>query len=151
MSNIDKVKESIEESKKKIKEIKKELKEKVSDLFHESSKSLFAEYSDLESFSWRQYTVYFNDGDTCNFSARTESLWINGCRTETYGSTVDKVYLEDDLPENISEDRFKAIAIVVYNFLGCFDDDDLEEMFGDHAEVSVSKNGVTISEYTDHD
>jgi hypothetical protein len=41
---------------------------------------LFAQAPKLKSVSWTQYTPYFNDGDSCEFSAHTDSLYINGSR-----------------------------------------------------------------------
>ena len=39
---------------------------------------LFAQAPKLKSVSWTQYTPYFNDGDSCEFSAHTSDLAING-------------------------------------------------------------------------
>ena len=39
---------------------------------------LFAQAPKLKSVSWNQYTPYFNDGDSCEFSAHTNDLYING-------------------------------------------------------------------------
>jgi len=39
---------------------------------------IFATAPNLKSVSWTQYTPYFNDGDTCEFSAHVSDLDING-------------------------------------------------------------------------
>jgi hypothetical protein len=52
---------------------------------------IFATATNLKSVSWRQYTPYFNDGDTCEFSARVGDLYING-RSE-YDDEDDTDYI----------------------------------------------------------
>lgn len=44
------------------------MQETAKGLFTEMSAELFAENPELVSFSWTQYTPYFNDGDVCEFS-----------------------------------------------------------------------------------
>lgn len=67
-------------------EIQKSLKEQLADIgakyFREASKQLFDAYPKLESFTWAQYTPYFNDGDECVFGVDTDSysIGINGSR-----------------------------------------------------------------------
>lgn len=39
---------------------------------------IFATAPRLKSISWRQYTPYFNDGDSCEFSANVSDLDVNG-------------------------------------------------------------------------
>lgn len=41
-------------------------------------KDIFETAPNLKSVSWRQYTPYFNDGETCYFSAHTDDLEVNG-------------------------------------------------------------------------
>lgn len=46
--------------------------------FEDATALLFKQFPKLERFSWRQYTPHWNDGDTCQFSARTEYIEVNG-------------------------------------------------------------------------
>jgi hypothetical protein len=39
---------------------------------------LFKQAPNLKSFGWTQYTPYFNDGDTCEFSIHFDYPYING-------------------------------------------------------------------------
>lgn len=41
-------------------------------------KQLFVDYKDLQSFGWMQYTPYWNDGDTCEFTVYNDEPTING-------------------------------------------------------------------------
>jgi len=51
-----------------------ELRKEFPSMFTE----LFAQAPKLKSVSWTQYTPYFNDGDSCEFSAHTDDLYVNG-------------------------------------------------------------------------
>jgi hypothetical protein len=97
--------------------------------FDEVSKSLFDEFPPLESFSWTQYAPYFNDGDECVFSANTDYPTVNG--VEVYPHSKDIAPHE------------RAVC----DFLAAFADDDLKTLFGDHVEVTVTRDGATADEY----
>ena len=60
---------SLSEARTKINELKNELVQQSYDIFTDLQKEIFTKYPELESFGWSQYTPYFNDGDTCIFSA----------------------------------------------------------------------------------
>lgn len=53
-----------------ISELRKEFPTMFKDIFETAPK--------LKSVSWTQYTPYFNDGDTCYFSAHIDDLELNG-------------------------------------------------------------------------
>ena len=130
------LKEKIEKQKKKMREIQEELQENCKIFFKEESARLFEAYPELTSFSWTQYTPYFNDGDECLFSSWYNYQTING----RFGENDD-----DSIPKEL-EKAFDAVN----EFLSNFDEDILKEMFGDHAEVIVTKDKVEVEEYS-HD
>ena len=68
---------SLSETRTKINELKNELVQQSYDIFTDLQKEIFTKYPELESFGWSQYTPYFNDGDTCVFSANTNYIKIN--------------------------------------------------------------------------
>ena len=73
--------EKLKELRKKRSDITKlnsELIQFSSGIFEEFYKYIFEKYSKLESFGWTQYTPYFNDGDSCVFSAQVGYISING-------------------------------------------------------------------------
>lgn len=114
-------------------------------------------------FGWRQYTPYFNDGDPCEFSAH--GLWVR--------TTADKDADEDELemwghrslgkrpytfnhetksrdhgayegPDEARYNRCKALEAAIEG--GHFERV-LLEAFGDHAEVTVRRDGIEVSFY----
>lgn len=98
-----------------------------SKFLNDNCKVIFDKYPALVSISWVAYTPYFNDGDTCYYHSR-----------HNYPN------LEGDL-ENHSE-----IETEVKTFLSQFDDALMFELFGDHAFITITREGTTIEEY-EHD
>lgn len=202
------IKAEIAKARKEKAAIEKTLKKKVSQLFQQQAKELFDNHSGLESFKWRQYTPYFNDGDECKFDVDRDSIGINGeemvwlteiendirmtknkdkkiatlladitklkeaitkkrnkvtlsqgeADTATYAfkymlqemSSELKRYQSfnpDDLP---ALKKRLATLQAISDFLQEYTNEDLLEMFGDHAVVTVTRKNCTV-EYYDHD
>ena len=154
----------IKEKQAEIKRLQKELQEKSSKIFLSAFKKLFEESPRLTSFSWTQYTPYFNDGDTCYFSTNTDYIYVNGEDASdsdwlneknviswgTY-NREKRIYegrVEVDNPnydKELSESTEK-----VKKFLALFDDDFYQKQFGDHVRVTVTANGIETEDY-DHE
>jgi len=133
----------------------------------------------IACFGWRQYTPYFNDGEPCVFSAhgvwaaRPEDLDENGERDRdaeldvdygghhgSYegGEWVNNPETGDGLPyvrvgaryvgpDKARYDRLLAVNDAIDS--GAFDDV-LLDAFGDHAEITVKRDGITV-EFYEHD
>ena len=69
-----------------LEEKRQELLKEIQTEFPGMFKEFFTKAPKLKSFGWSQFTPYFNDGDTCEFSAHTDYLFLNGC-------------IEDDMEE----------------------------------------------------
>jgi hypothetical protein len=147
-----------------ISKIKKEINEMSSDLFDDFREYIFNKYPEIESFGWTQYTPYFNDGEACMFYANTDYLKIN----DEYSEDTDwyspititkmgtwnrelRVYegREEEPNSNFNQNLVNA-TYEIGDFLGNFDNDFYLSKFGDHAEITITKNGIDISDY-DHD
>lgn len=136
---------TLQELKNKRKELLAQILEESKKFFTHVSKEIFKNHPKLESFSWTQYTPYFNDGDECRFSAHTDNLDFVFDGKEHEG--VDNYYLKT---ETHVSPEFRQCVKDVATFLENFDDSDLEEMFEDHVKVVVSAKGVDTQEY-EHD
>lgn len=123
--------------KKKLNDLKKEYLKAGKQAFGEESKSLFEKHPKMKEFSWKQYTDYFNDGEPCTFSAMTDYPEING--EPEWGPDSD-----------MSEEEFGTAASCVSAFLGQFDNEVLEHLFGDHCRVRVTPTKCKVESYTDH-
>lgn len=154
--------EKLEPLTKRMEELKEELKTEFQAVFKEQAAILFEKYDWLKELSWTQYTPYFNDGDSCEFYVNDE-VSINGCTI--YG---DKVYAEswssilyedeseaEEFGETVTGDRldeFREVEKVSGQLVGFLSNNDeiALMMFGDHAKVSIQKDGVYVEEL-DHD
>jgi hypothetical protein len=118
----------------------------VKDVFEKEAVA-FVNTLPIESFSWVQYTPYFNDGDACVFGVYTDYPEINGF--DEYGLKYD----DDGEEIEAEEDDLKTISDyrdTVATFLSQFEEDDYEYMFGDGVRVIVNKSGIEVEDY-DHD
>lgn len=123
--------------------------------FAKEASVLFGQHPELESFAWRQYTDYFNDGDTCTFGAHTDEPDINGVR----GYHVDSGKEYDESAQKYVRRRAPSVEYrlqpIVAKFLNQFHNEDMEAMFGDHKQITVTRgeNGpkVEVDDYTNHD
>lgn len=156
--------QSLDEIREKISELKKELVGKSTEIFTDFQKEIFDKYPQLKSFGWSQYTPYFNDGDTCQFSANTDyikindewvddSEWICEKITTNWGkwNQEHRVYegRVEELNPKYNEELAKANDEIV-DFLSKFDNDFYLSKFGDHSEITITKDSMTIEDH-DHD
>jgi len=137
----------LEELKSKHAELKTQILEESKAFFKSESAHLFQSNPSLESFSWKQYTPYFNDGEECVFSANTDYVRINDVEDSEWASrkTLFGGKENKDYDPVISE-----IYPQVKEFLKNFDDETMKEMFGDHCQITVTRDEVKVDGY-DHD
>jgi hypothetical protein len=127
---------------------------------------------EIVSFGWHQYTPYFNDGETCVFSVYTP--WFRTAADTGEGSSDDdgnELEVSDwhehptlggrdwDAPKGADDERpYKGSNEARWRrclaFTNALDsdafDDVLQEAFGDHCEITVTRDGITVEGYS-HD
>lgn len=141
--------------------LKKAHLEKSKTIFTEVSKKLFEVHPALESFGWKQYTPYFNDGDECTFSARKDEPDINDVdgydvnfedeQVTDWSGAKDPMTKEYPKIKNVLHNPALAIAHEdVKEFLENIEDEVLRDLFGDHVRVKVTKENAEVEEY-EHD
>jgi hypothetical protein len=100
----------------KIAEARKTMEETAKGLFTEMVAELFAENPTLMSFSWTQYTPYFNDGEPCEFGCNgaypTVSMSMDG-DVVGYDSNSGEFTVNGDEIEGVDElvRKFKDMRI----------------------------------------
>jgi hypothetical protein len=110
------------------------------------AEKLFDAHPELKSFSWTQYTPYFNDGDECTFGTSRDYPVIRLMAGEkTLAEDEDEEESQYDSDPGVSADLKKKVATLLAAF---GDEDDFEAMFGDHVCVTVSRRGVSVEEYS---
>lgn len=106
--------------------------------FTDAAKEVFEKFPELTSFSWSQYTPYFNDGDVCTFQCNVDYPTL---------TFTDETEVNTNMGEGDAESRSKEIE-AVRSFLGQFDNVDYETMFEDHVTVTITREGkITVEDY----
>lgn len=128
-------------------------------MFKESLKSFFELNPGINALRWTQYTPYFNDGDACVF--RVGDVYF----TNAKGNQLDDIgswgeyegndegvwaesyckYLTGKLGVNVESCEFISSMINSSEM-----EDIMEMMFGDHVSVTVTREGIDVTDY-DHD
>ena len=152
--------------KKKQAAIAKEMKTIAKAAFKEMSAAVFKANPALISFSWSQYTPYWNDGDTCTFSSNAEypSITFEAADGKTVkndegsGTLVFFDEEDTDVEYEVPEDEYEKykkqvekLNVKVSSFLGNFSDDDFLTMFGDHQLITVKRSGKVETEDYEHE
>jgi hypothetical protein len=126
--------QKIEAIKKQIAEAKETYLKLAKDAFHEGAAELFAENPVLNKVEFTGYAPFFNDGDECTFSVHSDYPTVN-----------------DEIDYVTSQDAFYPTYQKVVQFIQTFDDEFYEQTFGRHFKMTITKEGVDVEEYTDHD
>ena len=154
----------LREKQEEIKKLKKEMLEASNKIFTDLTKTIFEEHPKVKSFGWNQFTPYFNDGDTCYFSVNNdyisingesvdESDWINETKITNWGTwNREKRQYEGrtEVPNFNYDSELVKATDEIREFLRNFDNDFFMSQFGDHAEVTITAEGVSVDEY-EHD
>ena len=125
----------------------------------------------IQGISWEQYTPYFNDGEPCVFSVNYPTFYFGSMDELGEDSEASitpysrKSYDPDEMfknyveiPDDGERDYWEAIRphltpevrAGIAKFLEEFHglgDDVFKTVFGDHAQVIVTRDGVTVDEY----
>ena len=101
--------------------------------FTDYFKEVFDKHPEIESVKWHQYTPFYNDGETCVFGLHGVHVYDKD----------EKEYMSwgDEPLEKVANDIESQLEAI---------EDVLQEAFGDHAEVIVTRTGVEVEEY-DHE
>lgn len=134
MSLLDEFKLKCDEHVKTIETAKKIFEGEIKKEFRKCADEIFREFPDITSFSWRQYTPHFNDGDRCEFGVYADEPNING---EDYYDYVNENDDADILQTMISS----LVYAIPY--------DTLDSMFGE-GEIVVTRTSIETEDY-DHD
>lgn len=131
---------------------------------------VFHEFPELYKISWVQYTSYYNDGDECTFQCYGKDEFEFECdiaeNTSVYNQIGDicfsrlaKSYEEalvhkwNPLPATITKEKYDnicALCVFISTLLCSIPDDVIKNMFGDHVEVTVTREGI-VSEFHEHE
>lgn len=146
-------------------ELKKEEKSASKDIL-DMLKTLMKENPLLTGLKWQQYTPGFNDGEPCTFGVHgpyfkfDETIVPHGDQEDDYDSgwfddySVDKNFFKEK-SDILNYETIKELEKTVKAAQKAFTsleqmESQLQDMFGDGMEITVTKDGVESEDY-DHD
>lgn len=129
--NKETLQEKFESFKKQVEDLRMKLQETGEQFLIEHFKETFNKHQNLKEVRWTQYTPYFNDGEECTFRSNHE--W------------ADIIGVDGEL--DYSSKEYKEIKENIREFLSQFDDELLRNLFGDHVEIVVTKEGINVEKY----
>jgi hypothetical protein len=110
----------------------------------EACAEVFAENPDLLAFRWAQYTPYFNDGDPCTFG--THDVYFK------FSDTPDEAGdYGDGFVDIWRDEKREPLRKRVNSIMSTVGDDLLQELFEDHSQVTVHRDGRIEREEYSHD
>lgn len=136
--------------------LKEEIRSQFKDQVSVALKEMFIKFPELESIRWVQYTPYFNDGDPCEFSMGdfhviTEGAdpkeWDDEDEDSPYAGEYVSTYRKYN--EKWSDELYNELCMLSETLGGPLEDF-MEDVFGDHVWVKVTRDGIKVEEY-DHD
>lgn len=158
---------------------KQELVEELRKDFFPLVKTIFEKLPEtFRTIGWTQYSPYFNDGDECVFSVNASldyGIRINQsciedeeetgfCEIDVYtlqkyvnndGSYEDWIskYPEYELGENITSEIINQFSAMkeFSDLISSINEDILEDLFGNHVEVIITREGEVYTEEYEHD
>jgi len=133
-------------------------------LVQEMANDIFDAFPVVRAIQWTQYTPYFNDGDPCYFSVNEARIALNEdfmeslqasekqCLYECRDDFMEFSYRLDDHPDSPTAKVLKKIKKALGEFQGVLNDlsEAMEEAFGDHQQITITRDGVESEEYS-HD
>lgn len=119
-------------------EFQKELTEFGKAALSEEFKKVFDAHPEIKAIRWTQYTPYFNDGETCEFSRHDLEVRLTDTAEDEFESSWSA-----KTPE--LKKAFSAVRP-----LKGIDEEIYEAVFGDHCQVTATREGFEVEEY-EHD
>lgn len=154
--------------------LRKKFQATAQELFKETTKEFFLTNPGVKCIVWTQYTPYFNDGDTCEFSVHsptfsnaegddvydvngwgeydgeTEGVWA--ADNISYVLSSDREYLADTKQMILSGDTVDADSCSSFSDMiqSSAMEDVMRAMFDDHVQVYATRDGFDVQDY-EHD
>ena len=129
-------------------------------LFKETTKEFFDKNPNVTAIVWTQYTPFFNDGDTCEFSVNEPTFtnapdpenvrWGEYEGDEEVAADGSKIFTWEgwgQCPDNLNKDMCNAFSRMIQSSEM---EDVMKAMFDDHVKVVATREGFDVEDY-DHD
>jgi hypothetical protein len=154
-------------------ELQRKFQEQAQSMFKEITKEFFDKNPGITGVVWTQYTPYFNDGETCEFSVGEATFTnapldeLSDIRWGEYEGDTEGVWACDNVSYVLESDRpyYTETANMIRAaggvdaescslFAKAIGSSEMEDvmlaMFGDHSKVIATRSGFEVEEF-DHD
>ena len=132
-------------------QLREELKKVGIDLFSELFKSFFEQYPEEYLIRVKGFVPYFNDGDACVFSIYDPELFYKEEWNVGEEEDEDPIYREGRYSWDLIEGSQKKKDLEeLYRILED-NEDAVKQAFGEHFVLFITKEGIRVEEYADHD
>lgn len=153
--NLDSAIKAMQDMKAKVAEIGKRAVSKA-------IAGLLGKHPEVASVRWTQYTPYFNDGDSCEFSVHDPEVRFASEATHEEGSVGEDDEDEEDYIDSWSLGYYaerrgvaepKALMESLRSLGNLFSEseDAMRATFGDHVQVTIGRDGKAEVEEYGHD
>lgn len=114
-----------------------EFQKKAQDMLKVAFTEFFEQNPNIAALRWNQYTPYFNDGDECIFSVHELSYQVASEEDDEF----HEAWYDEAHPEE------QAAAKEFGSLIQTIPDDVYKAMFGDHVEITATRDGFQVEEY----
>lgn len=135
---------------KTLKELQAKIQEESRSVFKATVAEFFNEFPEVNKIVWTQYTPYFNDGESCEFTVG-EAYFVKDdivCdgpydyEEHSFSGYADSPEYKPSAELKKGMDQFSTILNAIEDFL--------HATFDDHVVVTVSRDDISTESY-DHD
>lgn len=152
-------------------ELRRKFQATAQELFKETTKEFFDGSPAITAVVWTQYTPYFNDGDTCEFSVNSPTFtnapdpenvrWgeydgdeegVFAVENVAYVMKSDGDYYKEDKEAINKAGGIDVDSCEAFKRMVCSSamEDVMHAMFGDHVMVIATREGFDVQDY-EHD
>ena len=136
----------------KLNERRLEIANESKEILFVGLKQFMVDNPEIEAIRWTQYIPWFNDGEPCLFAVNEikfstektvendEGDYEDGFVYDNESNDSDDNYVTETTYQN-----FETLSEILHD-----SEDSLQYAFGDHVQVTVTKDGIDVEEY-EHD
>jgi hypothetical protein len=160
MKQITEIEKLFDEMNAEMQALRENYQKRGQEIFKLAFKEFFDSNPEVYVVGWRQYTPYFNDGDTCEFNCYAEYAFVSNAKDYEniewgeYSGDEEGVWIADSDYGDTNEDMIPESVIANTNalrsLLAKIDEDVFLDMFGDHVQVFATREGFDVQDYS-HD
>lgn len=128
-----------------------------------SLQALLAKHPEIEAIQWAQYAPYFNDGEPCEFGVNDVGFKFTSENSDVGSTDEDEGESDEDEDEssededdgdfegswNLDDDHPAKKAVKsIEEVFSSIPEDLMKHAFGEDNQITISKKGIKVSDYS---